>query len=184
MKKEEEKAKELDLFEDFTELHWVKWTRRRPEWNGSIIARWNGKFISDATVFGGVLLSLDGHRTEVRFEGAAAPVPSYTEEQLAILEDLYWLEEKVDGEAYDRWRTTGEAAAPGWKKLSEAGPPEKPGLRRSEQVPCLVVKKGRRHVEMLQWNCECDSWDDADGDDHACVKDQVEWYAVIEGPFR
>ncbi len=74
------------LFEDFTTLKWVKWTKRTPTFNGSIYVRWNGKYTSNGMVHNGHLTSLDGDKTG----------SEYTESQKKILEDLYWLEETHD----------------------------------------------------------------------------------------
>ena len=51
-----------------------------------------------------------------------------------------------------------------WIKTSDGGYRKKPGIKRYEQIPCLVVKQGRRgHVELLVWNCEHLCWDDSEG---------------------
>jgi len=70
-----------------------------------------------------------------------------------------------------------------WIKTSDRLP-EKPGIKRYEQIPCLVVRAGRRgHVELLVWNCEHLCWDDSEGDDHDCDPYQVShWMPLPEPP--
>lgn len=92
------------LFEDFTTLRWVRWKKRPPEHNGSVYVRWNGKYTSNAIVHNGELLSLDGDRTKYRMEDQKL-IAEYTEEQKQIMEDMYWLEEIHDMEAFDKYRT-------------------------------------------------------------------------------
>jgi hypothetical protein len=95
--------KEKTLFEDFTTLHWVKWTDRQPEWNGSVTIRWNGKYTSDGTVHHKQLTSLDGEETKYYVKGGKIIV-DYTENQKHLLEDVYWLEEIIDSEGFNKWQ--------------------------------------------------------------------------------
>lgn len=74
-----------DLFEDFTTLRWVKWAKRKPHFNGSVIMRYNGENIGTGTVHKGVLLKHDVLSKEdfERYENS-----------------LYWLEEIIDKEGF------------------------------------------------------------------------------------
>ena len=49
-----------DLFEDFTTLKWVKWTKRKPTHNGAVFMRFNGKNAGMGLVFNGELKKLEG----------------------------------------------------------------------------------------------------------------------------
>lgn len=51
---------EKDLFEDFTTLKWVKWTKRKPTHNGMVFMRFNGKNVGVGFVFQGELIKLEG----------------------------------------------------------------------------------------------------------------------------
>ena len=51
---------EKDLFEDFTTLNWVKWTKRKPTHNGMVFMRFNGKNVGVGFVFQGELRKLEG----------------------------------------------------------------------------------------------------------------------------
>lgn len=68
-----------------------------------------------------------------------------------------------------------------WFKTSEVLPERDPNKRYS-QVPCLVVKKGRRHSEVLMFNHEHECWDDADGDDTNCLIEDVEYWMPLPEP--
>lgn len=77
---------EKTLFSDFTELKWVKWTERKPAFNGSVVVRWNGKWTNICLVNNEIL----------RLDNVEA-----TDD---ILEDAFWLEETHDTEGYNEWR--------------------------------------------------------------------------------
>jgi hypothetical protein len=98
-------AKENDktLFEDFTTLRWVKWTKRQPDWNGSVYIRWNSKWTSDGMVWNGELLKLGDDKTKHHVNKKGKLIVQYTKSQKAIMEDMYWLEEKHDLDAYRKW---------------------------------------------------------------------------------
>lgn len=68
-----------------------------------------------------------------------------------------------------------------WIPTTQQKHPEKPGLKRYEQIPCLVVKGGQ--IQILQWNCEHLVWDDASGDDYYCdVEDVSHWMPLSDLP--
>lgn len=98
--------KEKNLFEDFTTLRWVKWTTRKPDWNGSVYVRWNSKYTSNGIVHDGYLMSLDGENTRTNYKVLKSGKIkfNYTANQTRILEDAYWLEEKHDLEGYEAYR--------------------------------------------------------------------------------
>ena len=58
-----------------------------------------------------------------------------------------------------------------WIPTAEKQHPDKPGLARYEQIPCLVVYHGE--ICIRQWNCEHLVWDREDGDDFCCRADEV-----------
>ena len=58
-----------------------------------------------------------------------------------------------------------------WIPTTEKPHPDKPGLARYEQIPCLVVYHGE--ICIRQWNCEHLVWDEEDGDDFCCKADEV-----------
>ena len=58
-----------------------------------------------------------------------------------------------------------------WIPTTEKTHPDKPGLARYEQIPCLVVYHGE--ICIRQWNCEHLVWDEEDGDDFCCKADEV-----------
>lgn len=93
---------EKDLFEDFTTLRWVKWTKRKPNFNGSIYIRWNGKYTSLGLTNSGELLKLDEEsvKYEVKKEKL---VMKYTANQKKLMKNMYWQEEIVNGEAYNKY---------------------------------------------------------------------------------
>lgn len=79
---------DLNLFEDFTHLKWVKWTTRKPHWNGTIYMRFNGKNTSIGKVSAGHLMQLEG----------------LSPSEWDNYEDtFYWLEETIDIKAYESW---------------------------------------------------------------------------------
>lgn len=57
--------------------------------------------------------------------------------------------------------------------------PDKPGLSRYEQIPCLVIFKDSNYIENLVWNCEHLVWDGADGDDYACDADKIAYWMAF-----
>jgi hypothetical protein len=68
-----------------------------------------------------------------------------------------------------------------WIATAEKLHPEKPGVQRYEQIPCLVVHHGE--VLIRQWNCEHLVWDTEDGDDFFCEASAVEyWMPLPETP--
>lgn len=75
-----------DIFEDYTTLRWVKWTKRKPTHNGSVFMRFNGKNTGTGFVFQGELTKLSG----------------LANSEFKTYEDtFYWLEEKIDVDAYN-----------------------------------------------------------------------------------
>lgn len=94
---------EKDFFEDFTTLKWVKWTKRTPTFNGSVYVRWNGKYTSHGRVHNGILASLEGEQTKTSKKDGVL-VAEYTDSQKEILENLYWLEETHDLEAFEKYQ--------------------------------------------------------------------------------
>ena len=80
---------EKDLFEDFTTLRWVKWTKRKPNHNGSVFMRFNGKNAGMGMVFNGELRKLEGL--------ANSEFKNYED-------TFYWQEEIVDAEKFSEYR--------------------------------------------------------------------------------
>lgn len=80
---------EKDLFEDFTSLRWVKWTKRKPTHNGSVFMRFNGKNAGMGMVFQGELRKLEGL--------ANSEFENYED-------TFYWIEEIVDVEKFSEYR--------------------------------------------------------------------------------
>lgn len=78
-----------DLFVDFTSLKWVKWTERKPDFNGGVYMRFNGKNAGMGLVMGGKLLKLEGLANS-EFEN--------------YQDTFYWLEETMDLDGFDKSR--------------------------------------------------------------------------------
>lgn len=78
-----------DFFVDYTTLRWVKWTDRKPQWNGSVYMRFNGKNTGVGMVFKEVLQRLSGL--------APSEFKNYED-------TFYWLEEIHDIESYEKDR--------------------------------------------------------------------------------
>lgn len=76
---------EKDLFEDYTTLRWVKWTKRKPSHNGTVFMRFNGKNVGIGMVFQGELRKLEGL--------ANSEFENYED-------TFYWLEETIDLEKF------------------------------------------------------------------------------------
>lgn len=76
---------EKNLFEDFTTLRWVKWTKRKPTHNGNVFMRFNGKNAGMAIVFNGQLIKLEGISNS-EFEN--------------YIDTFYWQEEIIDVEGF------------------------------------------------------------------------------------
>jgi hypothetical protein len=89
-----------DLFIDFTILRWVKWTTRKPSWNGSVTIRWNSKWTSDGMVWNGELLRLGDDKTKHHVNKKGKLVVRYNKNQKELMNDMYWLEEIHDFEGY------------------------------------------------------------------------------------
>ena len=68
-----------------------------------------------------------------------------------------------------------------WFETTEKQHPDKPGLKRYEHVYCMVNRK-HYGIEVLAWNCEHLTWDDADGDDHCCDATEVTGWGVLPDP--
>lgn len=81
---------EKDLFEDFTALRWVKWTKRKPTHNGSVFMRFNGKNAGIGLVFGGELKKIRGL--------AKSEFPNYKD-------TFYWAEEIIDLSGFSEYRS-------------------------------------------------------------------------------
>jgi hypothetical protein len=98
--------KEKNFFEDFTTLRWVKWTTRQPDWSGSVYIRWNSKYTSLGLVHNGFLMKLadEDTRTDYNVLKSGKISFKYTKHQRAMLEEMYWLEEKHDHEGYKAYR--------------------------------------------------------------------------------
>jgi hypothetical protein len=90
---------EKDFFEDFTILRWIKWTKRKPDWNGSVTIRWNSKWTSDGIVHNGNLMKLGDDSTKHKVVKGKL-VMQYTKNQKALMNDMYWLEEVHDSEGF------------------------------------------------------------------------------------
>lgn len=76
-----------DFFVDYTTLRWVKWTDRKPSWNGSVYMRFNGKNTGIGMVFNKKLQKLSG----------------LSSSEFKNYEDtFYWLEEIHDIESYEK----------------------------------------------------------------------------------
>lgn len=101
-----ESENEKDFFEDFTTLRWVKWTKRQPDWNGSVYVRWHSKYTSNGIVHDGFLMKLDGENTRTDYKVLKSGKISfkYTKNQKALLEEMYWLEEIHNSINYNIYR--------------------------------------------------------------------------------
>ena len=66
-----------------------------------------------------------------------------------------------------------------WIATTDKPHPDKPGLRRYEQIPCLIVKN--REILLRQWNCEHLVWDGEDGDDFYCKAEDVTHWMPLPG---
>ena len=98
--------KEKDFFEDFTTLRWVKWTKRQPNWNGTVYIRWHSKYTSSGTVWDGYLMKLDGEETRTKYtviKGTNKIKVKYTANQKRLIEEMYWLEEIHDLVGYNKY---------------------------------------------------------------------------------
>lgn len=97
------KEKELNLFEDFTTLRWVRWINRKPKFNGSIYVRYNGKNAGNAMIHNGILTSLEGDKTQTKVVDGKL-VGLYTPSQIKMLEYVYWLEEIVHSDSMRKYQ--------------------------------------------------------------------------------
>lgn len=80
-----------DLFEDFTTVKWVKWTKRKPNHNGTVYMRFNGKNVGIGKVSKGELKKLEG----------------LANSEFDNLEDtFYWQEETIDLTGYFEYLET------------------------------------------------------------------------------
>lgn len=78
-----------DLFEDFTTIKWVKWTKRKPTHNGIVFMRFNSKNVGVGLVFQGELKKLDGLSVD----------------EFKNYEDtFYWQEEIIDIENFSKYQ--------------------------------------------------------------------------------
>lgn len=80
-----------DLFEDFTTLKWVKWTKRKPAHNGAVFMRFNGKNAGMGLVFNGELKKLEGL--------ANSEFKNYED-------TFYWQEEIVDVDKFSEYQNS------------------------------------------------------------------------------
>lgn len=94
---------EKTLFEDFTTLRWVKWTKRKPKSNGIFLIRWNGKNTSMGHVIRGDIYSLDGSPTKTVLVKGGKEKVKYSAEQKRLMKDMYWLEEVHDLEGLRKY---------------------------------------------------------------------------------
>jgi len=68
-----------------------------------------------------------------------------------------------------------------WIATTDKLHPDKPGLQRYEQIPCLIVR--HREILLRQWNCEHLVWDGEDGDDFYCnAEDVTHWMPLPPMP--
>ncbi len=81
----------IDFFEDCTTLRWVKWTKRKPDYNGSIQLRFNGKNQGSGRVFRGELMTLEGDKVSKEF------IKDYED-------TFYWIEEIFDFEKFREYQ--------------------------------------------------------------------------------
>lgn len=76
-----------------------------------------------------------------------------------------------------------QAVPSGWISVDERLHPEAPGLKRYEQIPCLIIKG--REVLIRVWNCQHLVWDDEDGDDFYCAaRDITHWMPLPAPPIE
>ncbi len=78
-----------DLFEDFTTIRWVKWSKRKPSHGGSIFMRFNGKNAGMGLVVKGKLIKLEGL--------ANSEFENYED-------TFYWQEEIIDIESFSEYQ--------------------------------------------------------------------------------
>jgi hypothetical protein len=64
-----------------------------------------------------------------------------------------------------------------WIATTDKLHPDKPGLQRYEQIPCLIVR--HREILLRQWNCEHSVWDGEDGDDFFCRAEDVTHWMLL-----
>lgn len=76
-----------DLLEDFTIPRWVKWTKRKPTYNGSVFMRFRDNKKTIGSVLNGELMKLSTYPTTDFYEWE---------------DTFYWLEENIDAESYSR----------------------------------------------------------------------------------
>lgn len=92
----EEVAKELgEVDKDFWEampIEWIKWTKKQPDWNGSVYLQFNGKNQGLGIVNNKQLLKLAGEDTKYHIEDGKL-IADYTKNQLEMLDSVYWLKQ-------------------------------------------------------------------------------------------
>ena len=96
------RKKEKNLFEDFTTLRWVKWTKRKPKWEGSVYVKWNDKWHSHALVIRGCIIKLGDNAVKSKIVRGKRKY-FYTKEQKDIIKNVYWLEELQDIDGFDKY---------------------------------------------------------------------------------
>lgn len=69
-----------------------------------------------------------------------------------------------------------------WILTKDKEHPDKPGKDCYEQIPCLVLYKGK--ILLRQWNCEHRVWDTEDGDDFFCNTSEVTQWMVLPEPKK
>lgn len=72
---------------------------------------------------------------------------------------------------HDNAELRQQLAGVGWIQSKDKLHPDKPGIERYEQIPCLIVRKGEILIRL--WNCEHLVWDTEDGDDYFCGAEEV-----------
>ena len=64
-----------------------------------------------------------------------------------------------------------------WKYTSKGEYPQ-PSQKEKDEIRCLVFRKGWHQI--LCWNAHYECWDDEEGDDYFCDKEQVEKWEYLE----
>lgn len=126
---------DFELEEDFWEnmpVRWVKWTRKKPDWNGSVYMQFNGKNQGNGLVHNKELIKLSGL--------ANSEFKNYED-------TFYWLEQ--DFNYYKAYNAAGGYTEEDIIKLVET-------RWYSEIINGVYDHSGERNVERLRHNIEAD----------------------------
>lgn len=77
---------------DFTEkikVEWIKWTKQKPDWSGSVHIKFNGKNEGNALVHDGKLISIEGEKVVQEF------IDIYEYSFYWLKQDMFFVPEKT-----------------------------------------------------------------------------------------